>query len=195
MALAVKKITGGFMNAIAPAWHIRAEEPDDAAEVERLTAAGFGPGRFAKSAWRLREGVTAVRGLSFVAEDGAGLKGSVRFWPIRIGGAPALLLGPLAVQSDQRGLGIGIGLMQAGIAAARARSEEFSAIILVGDAPYYGRVGFTPIPRGQMKFCGPVDYSRLLGLALVDGALERLSGSILRAPLDEPVCADSVPLG
>ena len=176
-------------------WQIRPEQPGDAAEVERLTAAGFGPGRFAKSAWRLREGVAAVKGLSFVAEDSSGLKGSVRFWPIRIGGVPALLLGPLAVQSDQRGLGIGIALMQAGIAAARARAGEFSAIILVGDAPYYGRVGFSPIARGQMKFCGPVDYSRLLGLALVDGALEKLSGNIHRAPLDEPVCADSVPLG
>ena len=182
------------MSSPAATWHIRPEAPGDAAEIERLTAAGFGPGRFAKSAWRLREGVDAEKGLGFVVEDlDGGLRGSVRFWPIRIGGKPALILGPLAVQSDQRNLGIGVGLMQAGIEAARAAGHR--AIILVGDAPYYARAGFAPIPQGQMKFCGPVDYSRLLGLALVPGALDDLSGAVLRAPLDHPVCADSVPLG
>lgn len=183
------------MAAAEITWRIRPEETGDAAEIERLAAAGFGPGRFAKSAWRLREGVHAVNGLGFVADDSGGLRGSVRFWPIRIGGAPALLLGPLAVQSDQRGVGIGIALMQAGIGAASAHASRYPGIILVGDAPYYGRVGFMPIPRGQMRFPGPVDYSRLLGLALVDGALDALSGDVLRAPLDEKVCADSVALG
>ena len=181
------------MTAVDVTWRIRPEQAGYAAEIERLTAAGFGPGRFAKSAWRLREGVHAVDGLGFVADDKGALRGSVRFWPIRIGGAPALLLGPLAVQSDQRGLGIGIALMQAGIDAARKAGHR--AIILVGDAPYYGRVGFTPIPRGQMRFPGPVDYSRLLGLALVDGALATLSGDVLRAPLDDKVCAGSVAQG
>src|ERR1043166_10278807 len=112
----------------ASSWQIRPEQPGDAAEIDRLTAAGFGPGRFAKSAWRLREGVHAVQGLGFVADDGGALRGAVRFWPVRIGGAPALLLGPLAVQSNQRGLGIGIALMQAGIDAARKAGHR--AIIL-----------------------------------------------------------------
>ncbi len=181
------------MRPAIPSWRIRPEEPRDAEDIQRLTESGFGPGRFAKSAWRLREGVAPVQGLGFVADDGTTLRGSVRFWPIRIGATPALLLGPLAVQADLRGLGIGIGLMQAGIEAARQAGHRL--IILVGDAPYYGRVGFTPLPPGRLRFPGPVDASRLLGLALVQGALENLAGNVLRAPLNEFVCADSVPLG
>src|SRR3954468_5335473 len=103
-----------------PLWQIRLEEPGDARAVEALNAESFGPGRFAKSAYRLREGVAPVAALSFVAVEpmpGGGeiLRGSVRFWPIRVGGHEELLLGPLAVQGDQRGRGIGIALMQAGI--------------------------------------------------------------------------------
>ena len=89
--------------------------------IEALNAeAGFGPGRFAKSAYRLREGVAPVAALNFVAVENGVLRGSVRFWPIKVGGHEALLLGPLAVESAQRGRGIGIALMQAGIAAAHA---------------------------------------------------------------------------
>src|SRR5262249_55182826 len=107
------------MNVMASTWQIRLEAPEDAGPGESLNAASFGPGRFAKSAYRLREGVNPVSALSFVAieQDQHGkpvLRGSVRFWPIRVGGHEELLLGPLAVQSDQRGRGIGIALMQAG---------------------------------------------------------------------------------
>ena len=102
-------------------WDIRPERAEDEARIEALTEAGFGPGRFAKSAYRLREGVAPVADLGFVAVENGVLRGSVRFWPIRVGGDDDLLLGPLAVESDQRGRGIGISLMQAGIAAARAR--------------------------------------------------------------------------
>ena len=117
------------MNAPAPkdlatSWRIRLEQPGDAARVEALNAESFGPGRFAKSAYRLREGVDPIAALSFVAvetlADGSeALRGSVRFWPIKVGGHEELLLGPLAVQSSQRGRGIGIALMQAGIGAAQ----------------------------------------------------------------------------
>src|SRR6187455_1304172 len=98
---------------LGTAWQVRLETPADEAQVEALNAEGFGPGRFAKSAYRLREGVAPVASLSFVAvekmPDGSEiLRGSVRFWPIRVGGHEELLLGPLAVQSDQRGRGIGI---------------------------------------------------------------------------------------
>ena len=131
------------------------------------------PGRYAKSAYRLREGVAPEAGLSFVAiEDGA-LKGSVRFWPIAIGDERALLLGPLAVESKERGRGIGLALMQHGIDEARALSHR--AILLVGDVPYYSRVGFAVVPEGRVTFPGPVDPARILTLGLCDGAFESLT--------------------
>ncbi len=174
-------------------WEIRQERAEDAPRIDALTEAGFGPGRYAKTAYRLREGVHAVAELGFVAIENGTLRGSVRFWPIKVGDDDALLLGPLAVESAQRGRGIGISLMQAGIAAARANG--WRAILLVGDEPYYSRVGFAKLPNGRLQFPGPVDASRLLGLALANGALEKLSGPVRRARIDEPVCADGAPLG
>ena len=174
-------------------WEIRAETPGDAPQIDALVEASFGPGRFAKTAYRLREGVHPESGLSFVAIEKATLRGSVRFWPVCVGKARALLLGPLAVQSDQRGRGIGIALMQRGIAEAKARGHR--AIILVGDEPYYSRVGFKPVPQGKVKFPGPVNPARILGLGLVDGAFDALEGDVMRARIDDPVCADGAPSG
>lgn len=174
-------------------WHIRAERPEDEPLVEMLLAEAFGPGRFAKTAFRLREGVEPEAGLSFVAVEDRILRGSVRFWPVAVDGARVLLLGPLAVQGHQRGRGIGIDLMQHGIEEAKAKGWD--AIILVGDEPYYSRVGFTPVKRGALRLPGPVDRSRLLGLALTDGALERLSGDVRRARIDIAVCPDSAAVG
>jgi len=175
-------------------WQIRPERPEDADTVAALNDDGFGPGRFAKSAYRLREGVAPERGLSFVAtgEDGV-LLGSVRFWPILVGGGLSLLLGPLAVKSELRGQGIGIALMKTGIDAAR--TAGFRTILLVGDESYYTRAGFARLPAGRVRFPGPVDKTRILGLALQPGALDALSGSIARARIDEPVAADGAPLG
>ena len=82
-----------------PTWAIRLETPADNDRIEALNAESFGPGRFAKSAYRLREGVAPVAGLGFVAMEDGILRGSVRFWPIRVGGAETLLLGPLAVET------------------------------------------------------------------------------------------------
>ena len=173
-------------------WEIRAERAEDAARIAALTEAGFGPGRYAKSAYRLREGVDPVAALNFVAVENGVLRGSVRFWPIKVGEDAVLLLGPLAVESAQRGRGIGISLMQMGI--ARAKDGDWRAILLVGDEPYYGRVGFTRIPNGRVRFPGPVDGNRLLGLALKDGGLD-LSGAVRRARIDHAICADGAPLG
>ena len=178
------------MNVMATAWQIRLEAPQDAPQVEALNAEGFGPGRFAKSAYRLREGVNPVASLSFVAVEKTRtgedvLRGSVRFWPVRVGGHEELLLGPLAVQSDQRGRGIGIALMQAGIEAAR--KGPWRGILLVGDEPYYTRVGFSRLPPGRVKFPGPVDQNRILGLSLKAGELLTLSGQVRRAEIDVPV--------
>src|ERR1700683_4993208 len=108
----------------ADMWEIRPEEPPDAPLVEALVAKSFGPGRYVKSAWRLREGVRAEEGLGFVAIEDELLRGSVRFWPIAVGRDNALLLGPLAVDSEQRGRGIGVALMKRGIEAARARRHR-----------------------------------------------------------------------
>jgi len=176
-------------------WKIRPENDEDRASIERLVDLGFGPGRFAKTAYRLREGVDPDARLSFVAEDteSGALLGSVRFWPIRIGDCPSLLLGPLAVEPQLRGRGIGIGLMQHGIDAARKLGYE--AIVLVGDEPYYARVGFARLPRGRVRFPGPVDPDRVLGLALKANALVSLSGEVKRGRIDHPVSAPAAKLG
>ncbi|MBV9548227.1 MAG: N-acetyltransferase [Alphaproteobacteria bacterium] len=175
------------------AWQIRPERPADATAITALNAASFGPGRFAKSAYRLREGVAPVAGLGFVAMEDNTLLGSVRFWPISVGGHEELLLGPLAVHGDQRGRGIGIALMQAGISAAR--QGPWRGILLVGNEPYYAKVGFSRLPPGRVRFPGPVDQDRILGLSLKGGEMLSLTGQVRRAQIDAPVCADGAALG
>ena len=124
----------------ALAWEIRLERPDDGPQIEALVDLAFGPGRFAKTTYRLREGVEPDGRLGFVAEARAGaLLGSVRFWPIMVGGKLSLLLGPLAVHTASRGRGIGVALMTHGIEAARA--AHYETVLLVGDETYYARVG------------------------------------------------------
>jgi predicted N-acetyltransferase YhbS len=179
-------------------WNIRAESPDDCDAIARLVTECFGPGREAKTAYRLREGVACEERLSFVAvraegENAGALLGSVRFWPVLAGGTPSLLLGPLAVEPVLRGRGIGLGLMRHGIEAARRFGA--GSIILVGDEPYYARVGFARLPPGRLRFPGPVDAARVLGLGLRPGALEALSGPLERARSDDAVSAQSAPLG
>ncbi len=181
------------MNATLSPWQIRLEASGDAARIEALNADSFGPGRFAKSAYRLREGVSPIATLSFVAVEGDVLRGSVRFWPVRVGGHEELLLGPLAVQSDQRGRGIGIALMQAGIAAAQ--QCPWRGILLIGDEPYYTRVGFSRLPPGRVRFPGPVDQNRILGLSLKAGELLNLSGEVRRGEIEDAVCASGAGVG
>jgi predicted N-acetyltransferase YhbS len=177
----------------SPMTSYRLEKPDDSQAIEALVAQGFGPGRFAKTAYRLREGVQHLPELAFVAERNGELVATVRYWPIDVGGTAALMLGPLAVRNELRGQGIGIGLMERSLSEARTRGH--SAVLLVGDEPYYGRVGFAAIkPAGRITLPGPVDLRRLLGLALVEGALEPLNGAVRRPHLDEPVTAASAPL-
>ena len=178
---------------MSAAWTIRSENPADAAGVEALNEGSFGPGRFAKSAYRLREGVAPVSSLSFVAVEGDALLGSVRFWPISVGGHEELLLGPLAVRGDQRGKGIGIALMQAGIAAAK--QGLWRGILLIGDEPYYAKAGFSRLPPGRVTFPGPVDQNRILGLSLKAGELLNLSGEVRRGAINDPVCASGAGIG
>jgi predicted N-acetyltransferase YhbS len=182
------------MNNITP-WQVRSEQEADAKEIDALVILCFGAGRFAKTAYRLREGVAPVAGLGFVAARGSkeGLLGSVRFWPVRIGGHGSLLLGPLAVRPELRGQGIGISLMQHGLEAARKLG--FESVVLVGDEPYYAKVGFARLPPGRVTFPGPVDPARVLGLSLVPGAVLSLSGQVRRADIDVLVSAQAAPLG
>jgi predicted N-acetyltransferase YhbS len=180
-------------DASEPNWTIRPERPEDAPLVDSLNEIAFGPGRFAKSAYRLREGVSHLEALSFVAIEARKLKGSVRFWPVAIGGHKVLMLGPLAVEAEQRGRGIGVALMERGLDEARA--QGYDAVILVGDEPYYARVGFSKLPPGRVTLPGPVDPSRVLGLSLKAGAALNLTGKVRRSVLDESVCADGAELG
>jgi predicted N-acetyltransferase YhbS len=175
-------------------WTIRHEHPEDAPLVDALNAQSFGPGRFARAAFRLREGVKPDPHLSFIAVEDGKLRGSVRFWPVVIGKTRALMLGPLAVESDQRGRGIGIALMVRGIEEAKALGHK--AVILVGDLPYYARVGFAAIKPGKVNFPGPVDPARILGVSLDDALpLDALEGDVKRAKIDEPICADGAAVG
>jgi predicted N-acetyltransferase YhbS len=115
--------------------------------------------------------------LSFVARENACVIGSLRFWPIVVGRkTPALLLGPLVVEPALRGRGVGIGLMLRGL--ARARAEGHRLVFLVGDEPYYARVGFRYVEPGAFAFCGPVDERRLLVRELAPNALSGVSGAI-----------------
>lgn len=155
---------------------IAAETAHDAQPIERLVARTFGPGRFVLSAYRLREQIGHLLDLSFTARIGTLLVGSVRQLPIRVGDTPALLLGPLTVEPPFRSRGVGRKLLDRAIEDARAKGHRL--IVLVGDAPYYSRAGFKPIPKGEVTMPGPVDYRRLLVLELVDGAAEGLGGAV-----------------
>ena len=151
--------------------------PEDHDAVEHLLDLSFGSDRRSKTSYRLREGNAPVPGLSLVVRDpGVSLAGTISFWPLAIGEAqtPALLLGPLAVHPDRQGLGIGLELMREGL--ARARIKGHALVLLVGDEPYYARVGFARLPDGLISLPGPVDPDRFLFLELQPGALSGVGG-------------------
>ncbi|HET7850593.1 MAG TPA: N-acetyltransferase [Pseudolabrys sp.] len=152
------------------------ETADDALAIERLHERTFGPGRFARSAFRIREGRGHALALSFTARIGTLLVGSVRLTPVCIGETPALLLGPLTVEPPFRERGIGAALIQRALKEAKAKGHKL--VLLVGDEPYYGKHGFRKIPKGRAKMPGPVDPHRLLVAELVPGAFEDVSGLI-----------------
>jgi predicted N-acetyltransferase YhbS len=154
--------------------HYRPELPGDDGAIDAMHAETFGPGRFARTAFRLREGVTHDIGVSLVAEHDGALVGSVRLTPIRIGDAPALLLGPLTVRPHLKNRGIGKALMR--LAVERARYAGHRLVLLVGDLPYYAPFGFGVAPPGAITMPGPVDPSRLLIAELVPGAADQARG-------------------
>lgn len=158
---------------------IRREDPSDAEAIERLHERAFGPGRFARTAFRLREGASPRADLCFTAHVGTYLVGSIRFSPITLGGEAGLVLGPIAVEPAFMSRGIGFELVGAALDTARQKGDR--RVILVGDEPFYRRSGFSKVPKGRLELPGPVDPERLLWLELTPGAFEGVSGAVLPA--------------
>ncbi len=152
------------------------EMPADAPAVERLAERVFGPGRFAKTAYRLREAAAPDWDLCFVARVSTLLVGANSMTPVGAGPAPALLLGPLIVDPAFRGRGIAAALVARSLDAARDAGHGLA--ILVGDEPYYRRFGFARVPPGRLAMPGPVDAARLLWCELAPGALDGASGPV-----------------
>src|SRR5215468_11476680 len=152
------------------------EKPNDADAIERLLERTFGPGRFVLSAYRIREHVDHLLDLSFTARIGTLLVGSVRQLPICIGDTAALMLGPLTVEPPFRSRGVGRKLMERALNDARTKGHRM--VLLVGDEPYYSRVGFKRVPKGRVMMPGPVDHDRILIAELAAGAFEGVSGTV-----------------
>ncbi|MBB94035.1 MAG: GNAT family N-acetyltransferase [Rhodobacteraceae bacterium] len=159
------------------------EHPQDWWEVEALFDSCFAPGRTALSSYRLRDEVAPLHALARIARDETGaMAGAIRFWPVLVGGTPALLLGPVAVHPTHQGEGLGAMLIQGGLDGARARGWE--RVMLVGDAPYYNRFGFTRLDGVEMP--PPTNPERVLGHALVPGAWDGIAGPVTRWTEPDP---------
>jgi predicted N-acetyltransferase YhbS len=160
--------------------NIRHERPGDVKAREALLDEAFGETRYRKSSQRLRDGRLPAEGLSFVAAEGKRVVGTARLWQAACAsGEPALLLGPVAVAASCRNCGIGADLVRRAVAEARRLGH--SAVILVGDAPYYGRFGFSAEKTGRLRLPGPFERHRLLAVELTPGALDGARGLIRAA--------------
>ncbi|CAN7336300.1 N-acetyltransferase [Phyllobacterium sp. LjRoot231] len=159
------------------------EEPVHDAAIEDINKEAFGPGRFARVAYRIREGGPHDRNLSFVALNGEHVVGSVRLTPIQIGTTSAMLLGPLAVRPAWKNQGIGAALMRASMEAARVAGHHL--VILVGDEPYYAPFGFRPIPGRLIEMPAPVDPARFLACELTPRSLQDVQGRVRHAAMSE----------
>ena len=151
-------------------------------EIDIVTQLIFGPGMFARAAYRLREGIMPELDLSFIAAQNNKIIGTVRQTQILIGEQPALLLGPLGVLPARKNCGVGKALMQAAISAASVLCENGSAdiILLVGDYAYYKPFGFKQVNPAQIAMPRPVDVGRVLACELRDGALSGTKGEARR---------------
>jgi predicted N-acetyltransferase YhbS len=156
---------------------IRAERATDVVAREALLDACFGENRHMRTCQRLRDGRAPAEGLALSAVRRGQLVGTVRLWHVSAGGVPALVLGPLAVDATSRKLGVGAALMVEALAAARTRGHR--AVILLGDAPYYARFGFSAEKTGELMLPGPFERERLLALELREGALDGAWGMIV----------------
>jgi predicted N-acetyltransferase YhbS len=156
---------------------IRAERASDVVVREALLDACFGEDRRKRTCQRLRDGRAPAEGLSLSAVREGKLVGTVRLWHVSAGGVPALILGPLAVDQSCRQLGVGAALMARALAAASARGHR--AVVLLGDAPYYARFGFSTAKTADLILPGAFERERLLGRELQDGALDGAWGMIV----------------
>jgi predicted N-acetyltransferase YhbS len=145
--------------------------------IEALLDYVFGLNRLSRTAYRLREKQKPVAGLSFISTHNARLCGTISFWPIVLGDVPALLLGPIAVAHDFRGLGCGQALITRGLDTAKAQGHDI--VMLVGDLSYYYRFGFSNTHTAAWKMPGPVDQQRVLALSLQNNSM--LSSCVVTA--------------
>jgi predicted N-acetyltransferase YhbS len=167
----------GALPRATPRFTIRGERSCDLGAREALLDLCFGSNRELRTCQRLREGRTPAEGLALSAIAGGRMVGTLRLWHVSAGGVPALVLGPLAVDPSCRGLGIGGALINHALATAAARGH--GAVILLGDAPYYARFGFSALRTGELSLPGPFERDRLLALELHEGALDGVRGMIL----------------
>jgi predicted N-acetyltransferase YhbS len=168
------------------------EQPAHEPEIEAINAEAFGPGRFARAAYRIREGGPHEGALSFVALLGGAVVASVKMTRIAAGEGRGLMLGPLAVKPEYKNRGIGKHLVKLAVEAAAKSGAP--AVILVGDEPYYGPLGFKKIPRGQISMPRPVDLDRLLAVEIEEGAVARLAGMVDHEDRLVKMSASSLPL-
>jgi len=179
---ALRKTTAALISDAAP-FAIRAERATDVAAREALLDACFGDNRHTRTCQRLRDGRAPAEGLALSAVRRGRLVGTVRLWHVSAGGIPALMLGPLAMEASSRQFGVGAALMDHALAAAKARGHR--AVILLGDAPYYARFGFSAAKTCELTLPGTFERERLLGLELQEGGLDGAWGMI---------CATGAPL-
>ena len=173
---ALRKTQIALLSDAAP-FVIRAERASDVVARETLLDACFGENRSLRTCQRLRDGRAPAEGLALSVMAEGRLVGTLRLWHVSAGDRAALVLGPLAVDNTCRKLGVGAALMDHALAAAKARGHR--AVILLGDAPYYARFGFSATKTGELSLPGPFERDRLLGLELSEGALDGAWGMIV----------------
>ncbi len=172
------------LTADAAPFAIRSERASDIVAREALLDACFGENRHMRTCQRLRDGRATAEGLALSVVRQERLVGTLRLWHVSAGGIPALVLGPLAVGPSCRKLGVGAALMNHALAAAKARGH--GAVILLGDAPYYARFGFSALKTGGLSLPGPFERDRLLGIELREGALDGAWGMIVPTGASAP---------
>ena len=171
-------------HADAAPFAIVAERASDVVAREALLDACFGEDRHTRTCQRLRDGHTPAEGFAFSALAQGRLVGTLRLWHVSAGGTRALVLGPLAVDPSCRNLGVGAALIKHALIAAEVRGHR--AVILLGDAPYYGRFGFSALKTGELSLPGPFERDRLLGLELSEGALDGAWGMVVPTGASTP---------
>lgn len=157
------------------------ETPAHDAEIEAINAEAFGPGRFVKSSYKIREGGPHDRSMSFVVLKEGHVVASVRMTPIAAGQGRGMLLGPLAVKPEFKNQGLGKALVRMALEAAQ--KAGVGVTMLVGDAPYYEPLGFRRIPYGQLEMPRPTDPNRMLAVEHRPGALDLMRGLVTHAAL------------